>query len=126
MFCATVLALEAFVVFFAALAVFGLRAAGTAQIVVVSAVAVVVCLVAAGLLRHWIGYLLGSAVQVALILAGALLSEVRLHLLPLGITFAVIWLASLAIGARLDVERAERYQVELAHHREREGAREAS
>lgn len=117
MFCATLLALEAFVVFFAALGAYGLRVADGGVIALVGAPAALVCVVAAGLLRTGAGYVLGTAIQVALLVAGALVPEVRVHLLPVAFVFALLWGISLTLGTRIDRERAVRHEAELAHWR---------
>lgn len=117
MFCSTVLGLEAYVVFFAAVAAYGLRSAPTPAILAVGAGAAVLCLVAAGSLRSRAGYVLGSAIQVALLVAGLLMADLRAHLLTVAVVFGVVWVVSLRVGARIDRERAERHVAELAHWR---------
>lgn len=117
MFAATVLISEAFVVFFAALAAYGLRAANPGMIIGVGSAAALACILAAGLLRRPIGYAIGSVLQVVLVGAGVLISDLRVHLLPVAVVFAALWVVSLRTGVRIDRERAERYQAELAHWR---------
>lgn len=118
MFAATVLACEAFVVFFASLAAYGLRAAEPGVILAVGLAASIACLLTAGLLRRRVGYAIGSALQVALVGAGVVVGALRVHLLPVAIVFAVLWVVSLRLGVRIDRERAQRYRVELDHWRE--------
>ena len=115
MFCSTVLTLEAFVVFFAALAAYGLRTAPGPVLLAVGLGGALACVLIVGALRSRAGLVLGSLVQVALLAAGALVSDLRVHLLAVAITFAVIWAAAIMIGSRIDVERAERYRLELEH-----------
>lgn len=124
LFASTLLALEAFVVFFAGLAAYGLRAASPGVILAVGAVGALVCLVAAGLLRSPVGYVLGSIAQVGLVAAGVVVAEVRIHLLPVAVVFAVLWVIALQLGARIDAERATRHQAELAYWRETSGRRD--
>lgn len=117
MFAATVLGLEAFVVLFAGLAAYGLRLAPGGVIFAVAGVTALWCLLAAGTLRNVVGYVLGSAVQVALLLAGALIPDLRVHLLPLAIVFALLWAISWQLGRRIDAERAVRHEAEVEHWR---------
>ncbi|PWD50104.1 DUF4233 domain-containing protein [Serinibacter arcticus] len=115
MFCSTLLGLEAFVVFFAALAAYGLRAAETGVIVGVGIGGALACLLAAGLLRTFAGYLLGTFIQGSLIAVAFVVPQMRDHMLAVGITFAVLWIVCWRVGGRIDVERAERYVLELEH-----------
>jgi hypothetical protein len=98
---ASVLTLEAFVVFFAALVAFGLRLAGPGAIWATAAGLVAVIVVSAALLRRGIGYALGSAVQVWLIALGVVLPA----MFVLGALFAVLWVVALRLGGRIDRER---------------------
>lgn len=122
MFASTVLALEAFVVLFASLAAYGLRAVEPMVILGVGLGGFALCVLAAGMLRSAVGYALGWLIQAGLIVAGILVPELRVHLLAVAVTFTVIWVVSLRVGARIDVERAERYEGELAFAREREAS----
>ncbi|MBN8882843.1 uncharacterized protein DUF4233 [Salana multivorans] len=124
MFCATVLACQAFVVFFATLAAYGMRTASGPVLLAVGIGGALVCFLAAGMLRGVAGYVAGSAIQVAFLLAGALVADLRVHLLAVAVTFALLWVVSLVVGRRIDVERAERYQGELDYWADR-GARDA-
>lgn len=116
MFCSTLLALEAFVVFFAALAAYGLRAVDTGVILGVGIGGALACILAAGLLRSFVGYLLGTFIQGCLVAVAFLVPEMRDHMLAVGLTFAVLWIICWRVGGRVDVERAERYEAELEHH----------
>ena len=122
MFCSTVLALEAFVVLFASLAAYGLRAVEPMVILGVGLGGFVLCILAAGMLRSAVGYALGWIIQAGLIVAAIAVPELRTHLLAVAITFTVIWVVSLRVGARIDVERAERYQGELDFARDKAAA----
>lgn len=117
LFSATVLGLQAFIVFFATLAAYGMRTAPPGVLIAVGIGGAVLCLVAAALLRNIAGYILGSVIQVAFLVAGFLIPDLRDHLLAVAVTFAVIWVVALTLGARIDVERAERYRGELEHYR---------
>jgi hypothetical protein len=103
-FAATVLVLEAFVAVFASLVVFGLRLAEPAAVFGVGGVVAIAALLAAGLLRTPVGYLLGWAVQAWLVLSGLLVPA----MFVVGGVFAVLWVVGLRLGARIDRERAER------------------
>jgi hypothetical protein len=103
-FAATILVLEACVVVFAALVAFGLRVADPARVWLVGGALALSLVLAAGLLRRPGGYVVGSVLQVAVVAAGL---AVPLMYVVGGI-FAVLWVASLRLGARIDRERAER------------------
>lgn len=103
-FAAAILVLEAFVVFFAALVMYGLDLATVAVIVGAGTSMVLLCVVAAGLLRRPLGYVLGWIVQVLLVVLGLFVPM----MLILGLVFLTIWMASMRLGGQIDVERAER------------------
>src|SRR5699024_5574261 len=109
-FCTTVLALEAFVVFFAALVGIGLDLADPALVWTIGGAGALVCLVVAGLVRRRIGLILGSVIQVLLIAAGVVIGMMYV----IGVIFAIIWIVALRLGRRIDVERAERAEAERA------------
>ncbi|PFG19296.1 DUF4233 domain-containing protein [Serinibacter salmoneus] len=115
LFSATVLSLEAFVVFFAALAAYGLAAVPTRHLIVVGSVAALACLVAAGALRWTAGYVLGWVIQAGLLVAGLMIPEMRVQFLIVAVVFALLWVIGLHLGARIDAERQERYLDELDH-----------
>lgn len=106
MFASTVLLLEAFVVLFATLAVFGLRA-DTIPVGLILGVgfglSVVLILACALLTRSW-GILLGWILQGLIILTG--IAEPMMFIV--GVLFALTWLYGIRTGARLDRENAER------------------
>lgn len=103
-FCTAVLTLEAFVVLFAALVGHGLRLAQPGLVWSVAGVGVLLCLLAAGLVRRRAGLVLGSAVQVALLVAGMAIPMMYV----VGGIFAAIWVVALLLGRRIDTERAQR------------------
>lgn len=110
MFCSVVLVCEVLVVFFAALVAFGLRSPGTSAgpIWAVAGGAALLCLVAAGLVRHRVGLWLGSVIQVLLIASGVLVTTMYV----VGAIFAALWIVALLLGTRIDRERAQRAAVE--------------
>lgn len=107
-FTTTVLALEAFVVFFATLVAIGLDLAEPAVVWTVGGVGSVVLLLLTGLVRYRVGLVLGSVAQVLLIAAGVIIPM----MVVVGVVFAVIWVVALRLGQRIDVERAQRVRAE--------------
>jgi Sec-independent protein secretion pathway component TatC len=103
-FAATMLVLEAFVVLFATLVAFGLRVAAPGQVWLVGGALALALVLAAGVLRRPGGYVVGSVLQVAVVLAGLAVTLMYV----VGGVFAVLWVVSLRLGARIDRERAER------------------
>lgn len=115
LFSASVLILEAFVAFFAALVAFGLSRVEPGgptpgSIALVAGVVVVSAVIAAGLLRTQAGYLLGWAIQVWLVMSGLIVPG----MFVIGGVFAVLWIVGLRLGARIDRERSERQGAEAA------------
>ena len=106
MFASTVLLLEAFVVFFATLAVFGLRRDEINPAVILTSglvVSVLLVLTCAVVTKRW-GIAVGWVLQLVLI-AGGFLEPV---MFVVGIAFASTWLYGLRQGARVDRENVER------------------
>lgn len=107
----TVLWLEVFVVLFATLVAFGLDRERAGTIWAVGGAGMLACIVAAGALRvPRVGVILGSLVQVLLILAGLAIPMMWF----IGGVFAVTWIIALWLGARIDRERAERDALEAS------------
>ncbi|WP_156221118.1 DUF4233 domain-containing protein [Pseudactinotalea suaedae] len=109
-FCSAVLTFEIFVIVLAALVAFGLREPGTSvgPIWAVAGGGVLLCLVAAGLVRRPVGLWLGSLLQVLLIAAGLVVPAMY----GVGGVFAVLWVVAILLGRRIDTERAERAALE--------------
>ena len=106
MFASTVLLLEAFVVFFATLAVFGLRRGELPPALILSVgigLSVVMVLACAVLSRPW-GVGLGWILQIVLILTG--LVEPMMFLV--GGLFGLAWWYGIRTGIRIDSEAAQR------------------
>jgi len=104
-----VLAFEIFVVFLAALAIWGLAVEGQTpfglprwSILVVGGVAVLLTIATIGLLRHPWAYGLGWAIQV-LILASGILNPA---MFIVGAVFGGMWAYCMVVGARIDRDRA--------------------
>ena len=98
----TMLVLEAFVVLFAALVAFGLRSAPTAAVWTVGGGLALLLLVVAGLQRPRWGSVAGTALQVAVLACGLVVPM----MFAVGGVFAVLWVATLRLGLRIDAERA--------------------
>lgn len=106
MFASTVLLLEAFVMLFATLVVFGLRS-DTIPVGVILGVGIalsVVLIAACAVLTKPYGIPLGWALQVLIIATGF----VEPVMFLVGILFALTWFYGVRTGARLDRENAER------------------
>ncbi len=98
----TMLLLEAFVVLFAALVAYGLRAAPAAAVWAVGGGLAALLLVLAGLQRSRWGSVAGTAAQVPVIACGFVVPM----MFGVGGLFAVLWVATLRLGLRIDAERA--------------------
>jgi hypothetical protein len=103
-FGATILVLEAFVVGFAALVAFGLRAADPAVIWGLSGGLALSLVLAAGVLGRPGGYVVGSVLQVAVLAAGVVVPMMWV----VGGVFVLLWIVGLRLGGRIDRERSER------------------
>lgn len=112
MFGSITLLMEAFVVFFGALAVYGLwgpEHPGRLSMLIGGAVLGLLFVVASGLLRRPWGPGLGWALQVLMLATGFVLQAMFL----LGAVFVACWWYSLRTGRRLDRENRRRYEAEL-------------
>ncbi len=103
-FGSTVLWSEVFVVFFALLVAYGLRVAEPTTLSILAGIGMVSCAVAARLQRTRVGIVLGSAVQVLLLLGGLLVPM----MFVVGGIFTIIWALGVWLGLKIDRERAER------------------
>lgn len=113
-FSATILLLEAFVVFFATLVLYGLRdiqsglpataphLSGT-TIWILGGVLVLALIIVSRLCGRPGGYLAGSLVQVPVILSGLIVPMMFL----VAAIFVFMWILAIKLGARVDRERAE-------------------
>lgn len=102
---ATTLTCEALVVVFAGLVAMRLSSLSTAQALGISVALAVACLVAAGLLRRRIGYVLGSVLQLLVICYGFWVPTMWF----VGGLFAVLWIFSLVAGTRAEREALRRF-----------------
>ncbi|PTT66373.1 DUF4233 domain-containing protein [Arthrobacter sp. HMWF013] len=106
MFASTVLLLEAFVVFFATLAVFGLKRGEFPPALILGtgiALSLVMIFACAVLSRPW-GVALGWILQIVLILTGI----VEPMMFLVGALFALAWWYGIRTGIRIDSESAQR------------------
>ena len=112
MFASTVLLLEAFVVLFATLVVFGLRADSIPVGLILGAGLTLsaVLISSCALLTKRYGILLGWVLQVVIIATGI----VEPMMFLVGALFALTWLYGLRTGARLDRENAVRDREQAA------------
>ena len=99
-----VLVAESLVVGFATLVAKDLSGLTQTQALVAGGGLALLCLLAAGLLRSRLGYLLGWVVQV-LMIASALWVPLMLFL---GLAFAALWVAALVQGSKADALTARR------------------
>lgn len=104
-----VLAFEIFVVFLAALAIWGLAVDGATPfglprwtILVVGGVLLVATIVTIGLLRHRWAYGLGWAIQIVILASGILNPAMFI----VGVVFGGMWAYCMIVGARIDRNRA--------------------
>jgi hypothetical protein len=106
MFASTVLTLEAFVVLFATLVVFGLyKDRIPQQAALIGGISLaVVCILACALLRKPLGYWIGWAIQVVIILLGI----IEPAMFVVGALFAAAWWYAVTKGRQIDVENARR------------------
>ncbi len=106
--CAAMLVLQAVVLFLTGVVTIGMTDIGTGTSLSLGLGLAVLCVIAAGLLPHRIGYALGWLVQVVSIGLGF----VTLPMFFLGVVFAALWVAAVVLGARIDREKAERAVLE--------------
>jgi hypothetical protein len=97
-----VLVAEAFVVFFATLVAQALSHLGAGTVWAIGGTLSLLCLLVCGLLRHRWGYVLGSALQVVLLLSGLVVTTMFF----LGAVFAVLWGLAIVLGRRGERARA--------------------
>ena len=99
---ATCLALEAFLVFFATLVASTLVDLPRGTIWAVGGALVLACLVAAGLARRPVGLVIGWVLQVLVLATGFWVPAMFF----MGALFVAMWVWLLAIGSRIDREKA--------------------
>jgi hypothetical protein len=109
-FAATILVLEAFVVGFAALVAFGLRAAEPAVVWGLGGGLALSLLLAAGVLGWPGGYVVGSVLQAAVLAVGAVVPMMWV----VGGVFVILWVVALRLGERIDRERSDRERIDRA------------
>ena len=103
-FASTILVLEAFVVLFAALVAYGVRAAPSELVWGVGGSLTLALVLVSGMLRWPAGYLAGSALQLAVLGCGFVVPM----MFGVGGVFVLMWVVALRLGGRIDRERVER------------------
>lgn len=103
-FASTILVLESFVVLFAALVAFGVRAGPPEVVWGLGGSLALALLLVSGMLRWPAGFLAGSVLQVAVLASGLVVPM----MFGAGGVFVVMWVVALRLGGRIDRERAER------------------
>lgn len=119
--CAAMLVLQAIVLFLFGVLTIGLTDLGAGASLSLGAGLAVACVLVAGLLGRPGGYALGWALQVVSVALGFVTSAMFF----LGLVFAALWATAYVMGARLDVERAERAVLE-AEWREQHGGQDGT
>ncbi|MCT1603002.1 DUF4233 domain-containing protein [Kocuria sp. p3-SID1428] len=117
MFGATTLLMEAFVVFFGGLAVFGLWGEGhpgRVPVLIGAAMLAVVFGLASGMVSKPWGPTLGWILQLVLLATGFVLPAMFI----VGAIFVLCWWYSLRTGRRMDREKRQRYEAELEWDRQ--------
>jgi hypothetical protein len=99
---ASILVLEAFVLFFAAIVAKDLSELSPATALAGGGVLSLLCLVTAGLVRRRAGIALGWVLQVIMIATGLIVPMMYL----VGVIFTALWAFGLYSGARVERERA--------------------
>jgi hypothetical protein len=100
---AIVLIFESVVMFLAALAIFGLKALPAEQALIGGALLVVALFITAALLRWTWGVVLGSVLQVAVLLTGLFVPTMWL----VGAIFTLLWAYAVYTGITLDKQKKE-------------------
>ena len=102
---ATTLTCEALVVVFAGLVAKDLSSLSLGAALGISGGLALACLLAAGMLRSRAGYVLGSALQVAVIAFGFWVHA----MFVVGVIFAGLWIVGLVMGTRAEREAERRW-----------------
>ncbi|MTA81634.1 MAG: DUF4233 domain-containing protein [Actinobacteria bacterium] len=100
---AIVLIFESVVMFLAALAIFGLKALPAEQALIGGALLVVALFITAALLRWTWGVVLGSVLQVGVLLTGLFVPTMWL----VGAIFTLLWAYAVYTGITLDKQKKE-------------------
>jgi len=107
-FTSTILVLEAFLVLFATLVAYGLRAYPSTTVWIVGGSLALALIVVSGLVSRPGGYLLGWIAQGWMVAAALLVPGVaRVMTVVVALVFVALWVVALRLGGRIDRERAE-------------------
>lgn len=107
---ATMLALEAVVLFLAGLVLIGLEDLGAGAALGIGFGLAAACVVTAGLLSRPWAYYVGWAIQLTALALGFVVPL----MFVLGVVFTALWAGAFFLGAKIDRERAEREELEKA------------
>jgi hypothetical protein len=99
---AAVLSLEAIVLGLTTPVLISISSVATGTALAIGLGLCVVCVVLAGMLRHRWAYAVGWAVQVAAIVLGFVIGM----MFVLGVIFAILWWGAVALGNKIERERA--------------------
>ncbi|MGI8899743.1 MAG: DUF4233 domain-containing protein [Nocardioides sp.] len=102
--CAAMLGLQAVVLFLTGVVLIGSTGLGPGWSLALGLGLAVLCVVAAGLLRRPIGYLLGWSIQLVSFALGFVVPAMFF----LAVVFGALWATAYVLGARIDREKAER------------------
>jgi hypothetical protein len=97
---ASVLAMEAFVMGFAVLLAMGEHSGGALSL---GGILAILCLLNAGVMKRKIGWITGSALQIAMIAYGYVVTPMYF----IGALFAALWIAAFLVGRKGEAIRAE-------------------
>jgi hypothetical protein len=106
--CAAMLVLQAVVLFLTTPVMISVADVSVSTGLLIGLGLTVACLLAAGMLRKPVGFMLGWAVQVASLALGLVITEMFF----LGAVFAGLWAAAYFMGRKIDAEKAERALLE--------------
>lgn len=106
--CATMLLLEAIVLGLTTPVLIGVEAIAVGTALAVGLGLALACLVVAASLRHTWAYAAGWVIQVAALALGAVVPA----MIVLGVGFTALWAGAVALGGKVDRERAEREALE--------------
>lgn len=116
LFASTILSLEAFVMFFAGIAIFGLRRAEPIApwILAAALIITVACIMTCSLLKKPLGYWIGWIIQIVMVLFGFL----EPMMFFVGILFAITWWYGVTKGRMVDLENKRRDEKQAEWERE--------
>lgn len=106
--CAAILVLQAVALFLTTPVMISVSDVAVSTALEVGLGLTVACIIAAGLLRGPVGYVLGWAIQVASLALGFVISM----MFVVGAIFAALWVAAYLLGRKVDAEKGQRAVLE--------------